>query len=77
MGDYICMFKVLVYDTITEENVVEHGMCFADSFASAAAYLEKTLYGEELIEIQHLELFDTCPVFSAETWNTMKKELSE
>lgn len=76
MGEYICLFKVLMWDDIEGTNKVEQGLCFANSFAQAAEWLEKTLYGDHLIEIQHLELFDTCPIFTEETWNIMRKELN-
>lgn len=77
MGEYICLFKVLVWNEITEENVVEHGMIPVNNFAEAASYLENTLYGSELLEIQHLELFDTCPVFSEGLWNAIKAKLED
>lgn len=75
MGDYICLFKVLVWNELDKENKVEQGFCFASSFAQAAEWLEKTLYGDDLMEIQHLELFDTCPIVELDIWNALKKEL--
>ena len=75
MGDYVCLFKVLVWDELEEVNKIEQGFCFANSFAQAAEWLEKTLYGDSLLEIQHLELFDTCPVIELEVWNALKKDL--
>lgn len=77
MRDYICLFKVLAWDEFEKANKVEQGFCFANSFAQAAEWLEKTLYGENLMEIQHLELLDTCPVVDAEVWNALKKNLEE
>lgn len=42
MGDYVCLFKVLVWDELDKENKVEQGFCFANTFAEAAEWLEKT-----------------------------------
>lgn len=75
MGEYICLFKVLAWDELEEVNKVEQGFCFANTFAQAAELLEKTLYGDNLMEIQYLELLDTCPVVDAEVWNALKKDL--
>jgi hypothetical protein len=76
MKDYICLFKVL-YNNTDCQNVEECGFCFADSFTEAVKYLEEELYKCDLVEIRHIELLDTCPTLSAETWETMKKELRE
>lgn len=74
--NYIALFKVLYNDT-EGHNVEECGFCFADSFTDAVKYLEERLYGEDLIEIRHLELIETCPAVSLETWTAMQKELRE
>ena len=76
MKDYICLFKVL-YNNDDNENIEECGFCFADSFTEAVKYLEEELYRCVLVEIRHIELFDTCPTVSKETWEAMKKELNE
>lgn len=76
MKDYICLFKVL-YNNADCQNVEECGFCFADSFTEAVKYLEEELYKCDLVEIRHIELLDACPTLSAETWETMKKELNE
>lgn len=75
-GAYVCLFKVL-YNDPHGKNVEECGFCFADTFAGASEYLEKELYGNDLMEIRHLELLDTGPILSAETWEAMRKELNE
>lgn len=74
-GDYICLFRVIYYTD--ERNMEEHGFCLANSFADAVKYLENELYGKDLIEITHMELLDTCPVLSKDTWDRMRKELNE
>lgn len=75
-GAYVCLFKVL-YNDANGHNVEECGFCFADTFAGAAKYLEDELYRGDLMEIRHIELLDTCPVLSVETWEKMRKELNE
>ena len=75
-GAYVCLFKVL-YNDVNGHNVEECGFCFADTFAGAAKYLEDELYRDDLMEIRHIELLDTCPVLSVETWEKMRKELNE
>ena len=77
MKDYICLFKVIYYNEIDNKNKEECGFCFADSFVDATAYLEKTLYGLNLMEITHMELLDVSPVLSNDVWEAMRKELSE
>jgi hypothetical protein len=74
-GNYICLFKVL-YNDPDGKNVEECGFCLADSFVDAVKYLEEKLYGQDLVEIHHMELLDTCPVLSKETWEQMRKELN-
>jgi hypothetical protein len=76
MKDYICLFKVL-YTNADDEGVEECGFCFADSFTEAVKYLEEELYKCDLVEIRHIELLDTCPTLSVETWDAMQKELRE
>lgn len=72
----ICLFKVEFYDDINGETKQECGLTFADSFNQAADYLETVLYGDNLSKILHMELLDTCPVFSEDVWNQMRKELT-
>ena len=73
-GTYICLYSVIYNND--GQNQEDFGMIFADSFASAAEYLEKVLYGEDLVEITHMELLDTCPIFTKETWKIIQKELN-
>ena len=73
-GTYICLYSVIYNND--GQNQEDFGMIFADSFANAAEYLEKVLYGEDLVEITHIELLDTCPIFTKETWKIIQKELN-
>lgn len=73
--NYIALFKVL-YNDANGNDVEECGFCFADSFFDVAKYLEDNLYGNDLIEIRHIELIEACPTISAETWDILRKELN-
>lgn len=75
--NYVCLFKVLYWNDAVGANVEECGFCLAESFTQVTEYLEKHLYGDDLMEIRHIELFDTCPTVSPETWEKMKKDLEE
>ena len=72
--NYIALFKVLYNDSAGKE-IEECGFCFADSFTEVTQYLEEQLYKEDLIEIRHIELIETCPIVSSDTWAAMQKEL--
>lgn len=72
---YICLYSV-IYNDEEGVNKPDYGFLFANSFADAADYLEKVLYGEELVEITHMELLDTCPVIAKETWDVLRKDLN-
>lgn len=74
--NYIALFKVL-YNDANGNDIEECGFCFADSFTDVVKYLEESLYKEDLIEIRHIELCETCPILSEETWKVMQKELRE
>ena len=72
---YIALFAV-IYNDDDGKNIEEHGFCLANNFAEVAHYLETELYGNDLVEITHIVLLDTCPVLSKETWELMRKELN-
>lgn len=73
--NYIALFKVL-YNDPDGKDIEECGFCFADSFTDVIRYLEESLYGEDLIEIHHIELIESAPVVSNDTWEAMRKELN-
>lgn len=74
--NYVALFKVL-YNDANGNDVEECGFCSADSFTEVVQYLEESLYRDDLVEIRHIELLETCPVLTEETWKTMQKELRE
>lgn len=47
--NYICLFKVVYLNEGVE--VEDCGFCFANDFADAVNYLERHLYGDELLYI--------------------------
>lgn len=73
---YVCVYSVIY---LNEEGVSArgNGITFADSFADAAHQLETEIFGEDLISIINIELYDVCPLFSDDTINLIRKELNE
>ena len=73
---YTCVYSVIY---LNEDGVNEkaNGITFADSFADAAHQLETEIFGDDLISIINIELYDVCPIFSDETINLIRKELNE
>lgn len=73
--NYICLFKVVYLNEGVE--VEDCGFCFANDFAEAVNYLERHLYGDELLYITHMELIETCPTLPKDLWQALRKELNE
>lgn len=77
MGNYVCLYKVYFYDEVGGENKEECGFCLTESLTQVVSWLENTLYGSSLLEIRYMELFETCPIVSPDTFTMMKKDLEE
>lgn len=73
---YTCVYSVIY---LNEDGVGEKasGITFADTFADAAHQLETEIFGNDLISITNIELYDVCPLLSDETINLIRKELNE
>lgn len=73
---YTCIYSVIY---LNEEGLNEkaNGITFADSFADVANQLETEIFGNDLISIINIELYDVCPIFSDEIINLIRKELNE
>lgn len=73
---YVCVYSVIY---LNEEGLNEkaNGITFADSFADVANQLETEIFGNDLISIINIELYDVCPIFSDEIINLIRKELNE
>lgn len=76
MKPFVCLYSVEYMDI--EENIkLDYGLIYADNFTDAVDQLEHYLYGEDLVKITSMELFDTCAAFSEETFKLVRKELTE
>jgi hypothetical protein len=59
-----------------ENNIkLDYGLIYADSFTDAVDQLEHHIYGESLMNITSMELFDTHAALSKETFKLVKKDL--
>jgi vacuolar-type H+-ATPase subunit C/Vma6 len=65
----ICLYSIDYYDG--EKTRTAYGLISADSYTTAIQYLENTLYGDDLIKINALELFDTIPEFPKEIYEKL------
>ena len=76
MKEYVCLYSVKC-ENHENQIIEEHGIFMADSFQDAARILEDELYRCSLVQITNIELFDACPVFSADAIAVLRKELNE
>ena len=60
---YPFTYTVQIYDKDTEEYYLENGISLCDNFKDAADILEQ-YYGNALIAIKHLELFEESQVIA-------------
>lgn len=75
MKKYICLYIVEI-DDYDGKIVTEHGFLYADSFSDAANQLESyQMYGNSIVEINELKLYDTIFSVSKETYEKVKQEL--
>lgn len=60
---YPFTYTAIIADSLTKENKYarESGMAFCTSYAHAAAQIEE-YYGEDLISIKHLMLYEESPL---------------
>ena len=75
MKSYVCLYSV-EYMIIDDRDITtDYGLIYADNFTDAVEQLEKYIYGEDLMKINSIELFDTSAIFSEETFNRVRKDL--
>lgn len=75
MKSYVCLYSV-EYMTIDSGDLrVDYGLIYADNFTDAVEQLEQCIYGEDLMKINSIELFDTSAIFSEETFNRVREDL--
>lgn len=76
MKSFTCLFKV-EYINADGGLSIECGIIPANDFRDAINQLEGTLYGNDLIKIHSMELFDTSPTFSVEMFDTLRTLLED
>ena len=76
MKEFVCLFEIECLDL---ENKVqtEYGLIYADNFRDAMEQLEGSMYGNELIKINSMELFDCSAIFSKEVFALVRKEIEQ
>lgn len=76
MKDFICLYEV-EYCDIENQVKTEYGLLHVDNFREAMEILEGELYGDDLVKVNSMELFDTAAVFTKETFALMRRELEQ
>lgn len=76
MKAFTCLFKI-EYINADGGLSIECGMIPANDFRDAINQLEGSLYGNDLIKIHSMELFDTSPTFPAEMFDTLRAHLED
>lgn len=76
MKPYVCLYAVEYYDG-SETHKTEYGLVYANDFADAMHQLEHDLYGNDLMKVTHMELFESSAVFSKEVFDRLRTELEE
>jgi hypothetical protein len=76
MKNYVCLFSV-EYINIDNETKTEYGLIYADDFRDAMNQLEGHIYGDDLVKINSMELFDTSAVFTKEVFDLIHKEIEQ
>lgn len=76
MKNYVCLFSVDYID-IENETKTEYGLIYADDFRDAMNQLEGHIYGDDLVKINSMELFDTSAVFTKEVFDLVHKEIEQ
>ena len=74
MEKFVCLYSV-DYCDFGAKTKTNYGLVYADSFADAAEKLEKHIYGDDLIKINSMELFESHAALSEETLKLVRKDL--
>lgn len=75
MKSYVCLFQVeCIFNGVSKE---EYGLIYADNFCDAMEQLENEMYGNDLIQINRMELFDTAALFTKDVYLLLQRQLSE
>lgn len=76
MKNYVCLFSVEYID-IENETKTEYGLIYADDFRDAMNQLEGHIYGDDLVKINSMELFEATAVFTKEVFDLIHKEIEQ
>ena len=74
MKKYICLYS-LETDNCGGKIYTEYGFLYADSFSDAVNQLESYLYGNNIVQINELILYDTVFTVSKDLYEEVKQEL--
>lgn len=76
MKEFVCLFEIECLDL---ENKVqtEYGLIYANDFRDAMEQLEGHMYGNELVKINSMELFEASAIFSKEVFALVRKEIEQ
>lgn len=75
MKNYLCLYS-LTYLDIDDNPKEANGLIYADNFIDAVTQLERDIYGDDIIKINEIELYESLALFSKETFEIIKKELN-
>ena len=75
MSEFICLYSV----EVDEDGIwkTRRGMLIAANFVDAVSQLEHHIYGQDLMKINNMELFDATPEFSEETMKLIRADLED
>lgn len=76
MKNFICLYSV-DYWSYDEKEKTEYGLLHADDFRDAMNQLEGHIYGNDLMKINFMELYETTAVFSKEVFELVRKEIEQ
>ena len=76
MKNYVCLYVVEALD-IEDKPKEYYGLIYANSFTDAMKTIENDLFGNDLLTVKEMELFDTTIELSKEVYALVKKELNE
>lgn len=75
MKKYVCLYAIEI-DDYDGKIVTEYGFLYADSFSDAANQLESyQMYGNSIVKINELILYDTIFSVPKELYEKVKQEL--
>lgn len=77
MKNYVCLYAVEYYNDCDQKNEADYGLLYVDSFCDAMHQLEECIYGDDLVKVTYIELYENCAIFSQEIFEMLKKYMEE